>query len=315
MVYKKKKDLSQYKEGEEVKDIFVLKFKKPPRQYKNGYMFDLRVGDASMEVMVKYFGSNDEKEVLKLYDSLIKDEVIYIEGVMSTYNDKKEIHATLLKTLSKDEYEAEFIAKSPRELNDMLIELEELIESVKDEELRKLLRTIMDSDIGKEFINAPAAMYKHQNYKHGLLEHSLNVAKISLLLGSMYELDKDLLITGALLHDIGKIHEFSMTNHIRHTRKGELVGHITLGAEIVSRFMDQLCIDEEKKLKVLHIILSHHGNLEYGSPKPPMFLEALAIYLADLSDSQLANMKKKVIEANTEDEFLYTKDFGNIYLR
>ncbi|MCD6590320.1 HD domain-containing protein [Candidatus Woesearchaeota archaeon] len=317
-MYKKNKKIIDLVDGEEVRDIFVVKFKKPIQKYTNGYRFDLRIGDSSREIMLKYWGSDNLEEVQKLYDTIDKDSVIYVEGVARIYRNQLEINATIIKPLSNDEYDPEaFIEKSPRSREELLQELKEFVGMIRDEKLKLLVEELLlsDSEIAKRFTEWPAAMYKHHNYKHGLLEHSLNVAKIAMNIADIHELDSDLIIVGSLLHDIGKIYEFEMTNNIRHTRLGQLVGHVTLGAEIVSRAMDRLDIDENIKLKILHIVLSHHGSLEYGSPKEPMFPEALAVYLADLMDSQIFQMRKKKLEAMTEDDFLYTKDFGNIYLR
>ncbi len=317
-MYEKKQNLIDLRDGDEVKDIFVVKFKKPVQKYSQGYWFELRIGDKSREVMLKYWGSENEEEVRSLYDSISKDAVIYVEGRVRKYRGDVVINAYSIKPLTEQDYDPDtFIGKSPIPYEELLKELEDLISKIGDSKLRSFLQKLLlsDSEIGRKYREWPAALYKHHNYKHGLLEHSINVAKISLHIANIHNLDKDLVIAGSLLHDIGKIHEFEITTNIRHSLLGQLVGHITIGAELVSKEMEQSNLDENTKLKLLHIIISHHGALEYGSPKTPMFPEALAVYASDLADSQIFQMRSRKEAAITEDDFLYTKDFGNIYLR
>jgi 3'-5' exoribonuclease len=126
-------------------------------------------------------------------------------------------------------------------------------------------------------------------------------------------MDKDLLIAGCLLHDIGKLKEFEMTTSIRVTDEGMLVGHVTIGAEMLQKAMDKLATPKELQMKLTHMILTHMG--EYGSSKKPSLPEALALFYADQASAQITHMITLKEEAATDDDYIYNKDLGNIYLK
>ena len=128
-------------------------------------------------------------------------------------------------------------------------------------------------------------------------------------------LNRDLLITGAILHDIGKFEEFSVSTHIKVTTKGMLVGHLVTTVEMLNKEFDKINVPEDYRLKIVHMVLSHHGKMEYGSPKIPAFPEALALYYADEFDARLHMMIVAKEGATTEDDYIYTKEFGNVYLK
>ena len=198
----------------------------------------------------------------------------------------------------------------------MVRELRNYISEIKDEDYRKILERIFTEDFMEKFSKAPAAMFKHHNYIGGLIEHTLNMIRISETLCSIYpQIDRDLVITGCILHDIGKVEEFAVTNTIKMTDRGRLVGHLSLGINMLMKHLEDLEIPEEKKIKLIHTIISHHGDPSTGSPKTPMFPEALAVHYADLVDSQLKLMITHRETAKTEDDYIYTKEFGTIYLR
>jgi 3'-5' exoribonuclease len=129
------------------------------------------------------------------------------------------------------------------------------------------------------------------------------------------DLNRDLLLVGALLHDIGKIEEFETTTLIKVSDKGNLLGHITLGTQMLTRKLDSLSISEITKQKLLHMLVSHHGQPEFGSPKAPCFPEALLLAKVDELDAFITQMRAHKGDASTEDSFTYSKDFGNIYLK
>jgi 3'-5' exoribonuclease len=151
------------------------------------------------------------------------------------------------------------------------------------------------------------------------MEHTLEVLNYCKASWEIYpKLSKDLLIAGALLHDTGKMEELIVSSRIKGTVKGQLIGHLILGAIFVSNKCDEFGLDDELKTKLLHIIASHHGRLEYGAPKEPMFPEAAIIYYADELSSKVCEMIDFVESAknSTEDDFMFHKRSSkNIYLR
>lgn len=190
-----------------------------------------------------------------------------------------------------ENYEAaDFVATSPRDLTEMEQELSKRIDSVRDYQLRQLLNVFFENEkFYGEFIRAPAAKVVHHAYQHGLLEHTLEVLTLLDPLFHLYpQLNKDLVTTAVLLHDIGKIYEYATdtVGQIERTTDGRLLGHIYLSAQMIGqRFPKDF--PKEIRRQLLHIVLSHQGKLEYGSPVVPATREAIAIFHADHLSSEL----------------------------
>lgn len=322
----KKKLINEYYEGDDIKDIFVVKFKKGISVYTKGYSFNLVLTDSSgKSIDYKYWGGPDESKLEVIYNAIKDDSVIYVEGRVSSYNNRLQISSNegihIVRVIEKDQYnEEDFIKKSTKDVEAMYSQLIEYVEKVKDEKLKLLLKSIF-SEVGDSFKKHPAAISIHHNWIGGLLEHVLEVTKYCELSTELFpELNKDLLITGALLHDIGKLEEMEMTTRIKGTNKGMFSGHVVLGSILVSKKMDEFGIDEETKNKVLHMIVSHHGKIENGSPKEPMFPEAVALYYADDSSTKIAGMFNFIRENKdeTENDFMPQWEKNkpkNIFLR
>jgi 3'-5' exoribonuclease len=307
---------------QKVEGKFVVKFRRPVIPYAKGYMFQLRIGDSSGETMLRYWGSNKREEVERLFNSIKPDGIVYVEGETTMYNNRLAINVNppegKLKPLSEGEYEpSEFLPQSERDMEEMFKELTEMVESVKNPDMKKLLDSfIQDPEFSEKFKKHPGAMYLHHGWLGGLIEHTINVTKICDFISKIHkDLDRDLLITGAILHDIGKMKELSVTTNIKTSAEGMLVGHTLIGLEELSKRMDKLNTPENLKLKLKHILASHHGKKEYGTPKEPAFPEALCIYLADEIDSSLTEMFTHIKRASTEDDYVYVRDFGNVYLK
>jgi len=321
MVHKKIQFIKDLKRDDVVNDVFVVKFKKPVEKYKNGYKFELRLGDSSKEIMFKLWGPNDEALVQKTYDSIRNDGFVRIQGRVSEWNQNLDIGSNELTQIQVVPVEnvdlSDFIEKSKKDIEEMFFELKAHIDSITNKDLKKFFDTLLnDKKFVNEFKTSPAAMYKHHGWIGGLLEHTLNVINISVnALGIYTTLDRDLVIAGAFVHDIGKIDEFTIGSSIKVSEEGMLLGHMSLGIKRLEKIFDSIDIDPVLKLKLQHIILSHHGHLEYGSPKVPAFPEAMLIYYADEMDAKLNLMERVKEEANTEDNYIYTKEFGNIYLK
>jgi 3'-5' exoribonuclease len=317
---RKRQFIADLKDGDIINDMFAVKFKKPPKPYERGYYFEIRASDRTGEVTVKYWGG-DKESVLKLYDSFNKGDVIHITGSVVEYKNRIEIamdESNLLRVVPREEFYLEdFVGFSKKDVAKMRATLLDFVEKVKNPYLKALLESFFkDEEFMKKFSEAPAAMHHHQNYLGGLIEHTLNVARLA---SSIYEIhpdmDYDLLITGALLHDVGKIKEFEVNTSIDVSREGMLLGHIVIGKDMVNERISEIeGFPENLSLKLQHIILSHHGKNIYGSPKEPQLPEAMAIYMADELDAKLDLMIRYKSEAQTEDPWIWTKIFGHIYL-
>lgn len=319
MVIQKKQLIKDLKKEDIVNDIFVVKFKKPIEAYKNGYKFELRLGDSSKEIMYKYWGPAEEAKVRLLYDMIRPDDVVLVQGRVNEWNKQLEIAANadhIIKVVPKDEYDVrDFVRQTSKKVDEMFRELMKYADSVCNKDLRNVLDYFFkDEQFSLRFKESPAAMYIHHGWLGGLLEHTLSVTKIcDDILKVHTTLDRDLVLTGAILHDIGKIEEFVVTTNIKVSTKGMLLGHVTIGAEMLMHAMDKLQMPEDLRYKLLHMMITHMG--EYGSNKSPFFPEALVVYHADQLDTRVMQMTDLREGAQTEDDFIYHKDFGNIYLK
>lgn len=188
----------------------------------------------------------------------------------------------------------DFLPSSSRDPEEMVVELEGIIDGMTNPHLKRLLRAFAsDKEIRRLFKLAPAAKNVHHSYLGGLLEHTLTLCRVVLDVAKHYPgIDKDLLLSGAILHDIGKVYELSYERAFAYTDEGRLIGHITIGVEMVDKKL--ACMPEfPENLAMLlkHIILSHHGYLEFGSPKRPKTLEAMMLYYLDDMDSKIQSIQ------------------------
>jgi 3'-5' exoribonuclease len=319
--YKKVCQISWLKLNDRIKDLFVVRFKKPVQKTStDNFYFTLKIQDGYGDMLLKYWGGSNQADVEKLYDSIKADDVIYVEAVVRDFRDRLELNVNEggLRVLKEGEYDiTDFIRKSDKNPDEMMDELEKIIEGIENPEYKTVLNAFFaDQQFKNKFKYAPAAMYKHHGWISGLLEHTLSVVHICADIARYHSLDEDLLLTGAILHDIGKITEFETTSLIKVTDKGNLLGHITMGVQMLSAKLEGLDVSEVTKNKLLHMVISHHGSKEYGSPKLPSFPEAFIVAKADELDALAVQMIDFKENAQTEDSFIYSKDFEtNIYLK
>lgn len=324
--YTKKQQISALKEGDIVDDVFVVKIKKGISQYVKGYSFQLLLSDNSGKTIeYKYWGSPDEGKVRALYEPIKEDSVVHVQGMVSTYSGKLQLATNepfIIEVLNEGQYSKEdFVKPAKKDINKMYDGIKQAIEKVEDLNLKKLLENIFnDPEIEKKFKRHPGAIEIHHNWVGGLLQHTEEVLSLCELNLKLFPgLNKDLLIAGALLHDIGKLEELEVTSRIKGTNIGQLTGHLVLGTVYVSKKIDEIDgFDQDLKNKLLHVMVSHHGKNEFGSPKEPMFPEAVAVYYADEMSSKIAEMAEFIKDSkeDTEDNFMYNKRYNrNILLK
>jgi 3'-5' exoribonuclease len=311
-------------DGDPVEDLFAVKFKKPVREYRNGLMFELNVSDKTGEMMVKYWGPADKETVAKVYDALKASNVVRIKGVASKYKGVVEIGVSpedggQIVPVEPGEFDPEdFVARSERSPDLIINDLIGYVKKVKSEPVQALLRAFFsDEDFVDRFKVAPASVLLHCNWIGGLAEHTLKVVQTCERIADLYpKLDRDLLIAGALLHDVGKIEEYKVNTSIDVTEEGMLRGHVVIGADMVAERCQRVPhLPNEMRLKLIHMVLASHGEPEYGAPKRPQFAEALVVNFADDLDAKVEQYIKIKEEAVTEDPWIWTKRFGNIYLK
>lgn len=325
---KKEQFTENLREGDIVNDFFAVKIKNPPRAYKRGTWFSLVVTDKTGEIDVKFWGGDNKDRVKRLYDSFKTGEVIQIRlGNVEIYEEKPQISINEttggIRRCNPKEYDvSDFIpALEEERIKELFDVVKEEMKSVENEQLKDLLTLFFDDlDFVKDYTHSPSAITHHHNYVGGNLEHTVGVIRLCNNICEMYPgINRDLVITGAILHDIGKLREYVATAAIDKTSEGNFIGHIVIGDRWIKDKIIELKnkgkdFDLDLENKLCHIILSHHGRYEFGSPRMPKIIEARVVHQADLMDSQVKNFIQKIEEGrkNTDDEwaFLWDSDVG-----
>jgi 3'-5' exoribonuclease len=223
------------------------------------------------------------------------EDVVEVEGVVEDYQGTPQIRVRrIAKCAAEDLDLSDYLPRSRRDPAAMFAELLERLRRMDEGPLRALLLAIMeDPSLAAKYQRAPAAISYHHAFLGGLIEHVLSLVQVGDQLCDHYEfLRRDLLLAGLVLHDLGKVEELSFSSGFRYSTRGQLLGHISMGLEMVQERIRRIPdFPPELKSQLEHIILSHHGKLEFGSPKEPMFPEALVVHFLDEIDSKLEAMR------------------------
>lgn len=312
------------KPGERVDSHFSVAYKKPVAEYRNGYMFEVRVADRTGQLTVKYWGDRDQGSVQGLYSSFDKDDVVHIVGAASEYKGQTEVSVSKenggsITRVPEGMYDMSEFIPSVDDLPGKRDRLLSLVGKVDEPHMRALLESFFaDGDFMDRFSSAPASIQMHSAAVGGLIHHTINVAELALELVRQHpELDRDIVLAGALLHDIGKVTTFEVTTRIDHTLEGNLLGEVVLGDEMLATHIAQVeGFPEDLSMKLRHILLSHHGRMDWGAPVEPMTPEALAVHKADDADAKVEYMITKRKDAQTEDDWIWDGRLKRrIYLR
>ncbi len=292
-----KQFVAEIKDRESVNAVFLVK-DKIMAMAKNGkpYM-NLRFMDKSGEIEAKVWDNVDLLD--KQFD---KDHFVQVRGKASVYMNKMQIVVAEITKISEGQVNlADFLPESPRDSDEMRRELLEIIGGLGNPFLRRLMESFSgDAAFMDQYCMAPAAKGMHHVYLGGLLEHSLALVRLAKAIVPMYNnINEDLLIVGALLHDVGKIHEMSYERAFDYTDEGKLIGHISIGVEMVSdRIREIEGFPRELAMLLKHMLLSHHGLYEYGSPKRPKTVEATILNYLDDMDSKINGIQAHIAKEN-----------------
>jgi 3'-5' exoribonuclease len=288
------------RDGDEVVGCYLV-HEKQRRETRAGKPFlELLLGDATGTVPAMVWEEAD-----RLDGAFGCDDVVGVHGRIGSYRDRLQLTISEVEPLAVGEDDlALFLPASPRDAAVMGVELDTLVGTIGDLPLRALVQRCVGrgTQLGRSFRIHPAAKRNHHAYVGGLLEHSLSVAQAVDGLARHYaaqgvEVDRDVLLAAALLHDIGKVRELTATRTFSYTDEGQLLGHILLGIRMVEREAEQIPgLGAERLLHLQHLIASHQGRLEWASPKVPMTLEALILHAADELDARL-NTAARVVSA------------------
>ncbi len=222
---------------------------------------------------------------------------VKVQGQISKYQGKFQITLTRMRSAASDEVEpADFVPVSAFPVAAMDTELRGIVARFRNPDLRRLVLSFLDDpEIGSRFREAPAAVRLHHAWLGGLLEHVLSLVRLCLATAPFYpEVDPDLLVTGAILHDIGKVRELSWQRSFSYTLQGQMIGHISIAqAMLQGKIAGLQPFPERLYVLVEHMILSHHGKLEFGSPKLPMTPEAMLLSALDDLEAKFAAMRRE----------------------
>jgi len=283
----KKQFISDLEAGARADSIFMVA-KKQVRKKKNGDDYcavTLQDKEGSIEGVAW-------TEIYRSAGNFTEGDLVSVEGDVKEYKQVKQLVINSIKKIeNKEDIEySDYIKTSRRDIDEMFAGIKEYAARIKNPHLKKLIDSYFeDKEFVKDFKNAAAAVRYHHAFKGGLLEHTLAVTEICDAICRVYHnLNYDLLISGAILHDIGKIREYKTVATTEVTDEGKLLGHITIGYGWVLEKIKQIDgFPGDLRDRLLHIILSHHGHKEFGSPKRPKILEAFIVYYVDHMDADI----------------------------
>ena len=285
------------KPGMEINEVFVLRSKEL-RDYEKGNYLKLELGDKTGRVDGVAFDN-----AVLLFRKAEEGDFVQVRGFTSTYKDFVQIKVDNLFKVEPDRVDlTDFLPRSKRSPEELLECYRKEADSLKNPSLAQLLKNILaDQEIVKGLQIAPGGKLWHHNYVGGLLEHTLKIVEFCKKACELYEMvDRDLLIAGALLHDLGKISQYEVSSFIDYSDEGRLIGHIVEGDRIVTEKIKEMAdFPEELAMRLRHLILSHQGELEMGSPVVPQTLEAIILHNADEMDAK-AGAFRRIIESEQE---------------
>lgn len=288
--------LAEVKTGELITGMYLVRDANVRQTRRGDTYLDLTLCDRSGELSAKLWDYEPNATAAIESGQVLR----VVAGRVEEYKGTRQIVLRRYRVIDPSEVNpADFLPATDKDINELELRLRAIVDSVEAAPVRELLQAFLDDqDVMNGFREAPAALRLHHAYLGGLLEHTVAVCELALLICSRYsEIRRDLLIAGAMLHDIGKTREMSWCPVIKGTDHGGLVGHLVTGVIMVQekargvRGLDAKTLDH-----ICHLILSHHGKLEFGSPRVPATREAIALHLIDNIDAKLAGVDRAVQE-------------------
>ncbi|MFH1068834.1 MAG: HD domain-containing protein [Candidatus Glassbacteria bacterium] len=283
------RQLREYEPGENVDTVCILAGLAVKQTRQNKPFLRLELGDSSGRVAAVMWDGFDDEVVRTPVGTVLR-----VRGRMDSYEDRPQVVVTSISVPAPGSYDPGLLLpSSERDVDRMLVELDERVKSVGYAPLRRLLEEMFSAgSLRESFARAPAAKRWHQPYLGGLLEHTLNVCYHANLIAGRYpQVNLDMVIAGSLVHDLGKTVEYNWESFFDTSTQGRLLGHLVIGVEILGEWIGrQKEFPEPLGWHLKHIILSHHGALEFGSPVVPRTVEALVVHFADDLDSKMSGV-------------------------
>ena len=289
-------------EGETINETYLVKMKKSDIT-KTGKPYDkLILADKTGSIDAMIWDPNSAG--IEDFDAL---DMISVNAIVNSFQGANQLNIKRARKCGEGEYDpADYLPMTEKNIDEMWSQLKAYADGIKNENLKKLLDSFLsDEAFAKKFKKSSAAKAVHHGFVGGLLEHTLSVTNMCNYFAGAYPmLNRDLLITVAILHDIGKTRELSDFPQNDYTDEGQMMGHIVIGAHMAMEKMDQIGGFPEKLYsEVVHCILAHHGEYEFGSPKKPAIMEAIALHFADNTDAKMETMKE-IFSSTTDDGWL-----------
>jgi 3'-5' exoribonuclease len=297
MAHKFVQDLA---DGDAIDDTYLV-VEKQYRANRNGNLYiQLDLRDRSGTINARLWNAPEQ-----LFRSFEAGDFLLVKGKVQLFQGSLQIILSHLERVPADHIDlADFLPHTPKDVNRLHERLRALLRSIGDPHLRALAECfLMDADFIAAFCKAPAGVRMHHAYLGGLLEHVVSLLEAADRIAPVYpELNRDLLLMGTFLHDVGKVRELAFDRSFSYTDEGQLVGHIVLGVEMLmeqARRVPDLTGEEfprELLLRLRHLIVSHHGTLEFGSPTMPMTPEAIALHYLDNLDAKVHSFTREIRE-------------------
>lgn len=310
------KYIQELREGDVIKnEIYLCKTKQTLTGKSGKNYVSLVLQDKTGTIDAKIWDFNNE---IEQYDAM---DFVHIDARVTSFQDSLQLNVSRIYRGREGEYYPEdYFPVSTKNIEEMYREIKDFIASIREPNLKALLEHffIQDLEFVKEFKNHSAAKTIHHSFVGGLLEHTLSVAKLcEYYAGSYPIINRDILITAALFHDMGKMYELSNFPANDYTEEGQLLGHIFIGTNKIDHYIKTISKFPAKLAnELLHCILSHHGELEYGSPKKPATIEAMALYFADNADAKLQTMTELLNNGDPKVEWMgYQRLFESNIMR
>lgn len=297
------KYIKDYKDGDRLFDIYFCKYKSSAVT-KNGKSYDnVIIQDKTGTLDAKIWEPNNAG--IADFDAM---DYIEVYGDVTSFNGALQVNIKRVRKCDEGEYdESEYMPVSKKNLDEMYAEMLKIIESINNTYLKTLLRKffVEDKTFAERFKKASAAKSVHHGFIGGLLEHTLSVTKLCEYYCTAYPvLNRDILLTAAICHDIGKVREISAFPINDYTDEGQFLGHIVIGSEMVSEKAKEINgFPHMLEMQLKHCILAHHGEYEYGSPKKPALIEAVALNRADDTDAKIETFTE-ILESSQDTGWL-----------
>jgi 3'-5' exoribonuclease len=308
--------ISQLADREAVNEVYQVSGKQL-RPNRNGNLYlQVSLSDRSGALCARMWNASDQ-----LYHSFQDGDFVRVEGTAQLFQGEMQVIATKLQRVPADGIDvADFTIQTPEQIERLVGRLGEILRGLRDPYLRALAESfLIDEEFLRDFRHVPAGIKNHHAYLGGLLEHVVTIMEVIVRIADLYPmLDRDMLLMGAFLHDAGKIEELSYDKGFSYTDSGQLIGHVVLAIGMIDRKAveaEQLLgepIPPDTLLRLKHLVISHHGSHEFGAPRLPMTLEAVALWQLDNLDAKLQSIEQLIRDDPNSDSTwtLYNPSLG-----